>query len=167
MQTDVAQASRDGNLYRAFDTIAIAAGVTVNLVLDIPVGVDVFGFSRFTEVAGGTCQGQFFMVSGFTSSSEIMAGLNFDQREDNGHPSLSKLHRASAVAGEVAFGPLNEFFVGTSAAARAPASQTEAGAQPSLDHSSLACFRYTNTSNDTASLNMLLFFQELPNGKIS
>lgn len=158
-------ASRGGFLFRAFIEDTIPDGATRDYVIDIPVGVDVFGFFRGQEIDGNTCTSQFLTCTSFTGATPEMQGLNFDRTEDYPLTAQSVVKRASAVSGVLAHTGASTQYVASGGPVRAPSNQTVAGAQPRFRNGKeYPLFRYVNTGGADASLILTLFWQELPNG---
>lgn len=162
---DEANASRVGNLYRAFLTVTVTAGTTAYFALDIPADLEVFGFTRFTEVSGDTVTSQFLTCTGFSNGAGSMAGLNFDRRSSQtSKTGQVTLREVTSPTGTIAHSPDSEIFVSTTPV-RSASVQTEAGAQPAFDDTELPLFGYTNEAgNNDADVTIYLFWQELTPG---
>lgn len=162
-QADVDRASRLGNLYRGFWQGTVPFGTTTEFAIDIPAGLDLFGFTRISTAKTASLYSTFLSCTGFVSAEGPIDGLSFDRRIGKKSVSQCKIHRVSSLSGALLHSPEAELFVPTTGSVRAPSSQTEAGAQPAFDINELPAFRYENKSADTdALLALYLFWQELP-----
>lgn len=161
-KADVDRASRLGNLYRGFWQGTLPAGTTYEFVLDVPAGLDLFGFTRVSTARDESIYSTFLSCTGFVSAEGPIDGLSFDRRTGRKSVSQCKIHRASSLSGIVVHSPETELFVPTTGAVKEPSVQTEVGAQPAFDSNELAAFRYENKSGGDALLTLYLFWQELP-----
>lgn len=163
--TSVKRASRDATLFRGFWQDDIAPLTTYDLVLDIPAGVDLFGFTRITSARTTTIHTTFFTVTSFVSAEGPFFGRTLDRRAGRAANSLAAIHRASSVSGELQHDPEAELYVATAGPVRAPSGQTETGAQPAFDSSELPMFRLENRDDTlTANVSLYIFWQELKKG---
>lgn len=165
--SDIDVASRQGNLYRGFWQGTVPATSTREFVIDIPAGIDLFGFSRISGVGARTLFSTFLSCTGFVSAEGPIDGRSFDRRTGRKSVSQCKIHRASSLSGVIQHSPRTEIFIADTGAIRAPSSQTEAGALPAFDENELPAFRYENESGTAATLSLYLFWQELPVEPIS
>lgn len=161
----VKRASRDGTLFRGFWQDDIPPLTAYDLVLDIPDGIDLFGFTRITSAGAVSIYTTFFTVTSFVSADGPYIGRSLDRRKGQRSNSLSAIHRASSVAGGVQQDPEVELYVATAGPVRAPSGQTETGAQPAFDSSEMPMFRLENKDDTiTAKATLYIFWQELKKG---
>lgn len=160
-ELDVAAASRDGTLYRGFWQGIVAGGTSEEFVIDIPPGVEMFGFVRTSQVEDESLRMEFLSCTGFVSAEGPIDGLSLDRRTGKKSVSQCKLHRVSSLTGVIVHSPVIALTVQTSTATRLPSVQTEIGAQPGFDENELPAFRYTNDTGGDARLALYLFWQEL------
>jgi hypothetical protein len=163
-QTNIETASRLSNLYRGFWQGSIPANTTYNFVIDIPEGIDLFGFTRISTALENTLFTTFLSCRSFVSAEGPIDGLSFDRRLGKRNTSQCKIHRASSLSGVVTHSPETGLIVPATGATtnRSPSSQTEAGAQPAFDITEIPAFRYENKTGAIAKLDFYIFWQELP-----
>lgn len=158
---DIGLASRNGTLFRGFWQDAIPGETTYDFVIDVPAGIDLFGFVRVSETLTETIKTTFLTCTGYTSAEGPISGLSLDRREGRRSVSQGKIHRASAITEPLQHSPERTLYVGTPGPARAPSSQTDAGAEPAFDSTELPVFRYENTGAQPTTVSFYLFWQEL------
>lgn len=160
------RASRDANLFRGFRTVSIPASTTYEFVIDIPAGIDIFGFTRSTEVVEGEVEGTFLTCTGFTDSGDAAAvGLNFDRRAGRRDNALSSVLRVTALTGIITHSPAALIVAPSTGPTTGVSVQTVAGAQPAFDSSEIPAFRYENlNATNAVIIKLSLFWQELANG---
>lgn len=161
-----ARASRAGYLFRSFIEFQVAADSVEYFLIDIPVGIDVYGFSRFAQVTGDTVFSQFLTCTGFTPAAESAIAQNFDRRQSQTKKTGDCiLRRVTSPTGIIEQSQESEIFVSTTPV-RAASIQTEVGAQPAFDNTEYPLFAYRDPAgNNPATVKLTLFWQELPNGR--
>lgn len=162
-KASVEQASRDGNLFRAFFQGPVPVSTTYYFVLDIPKDVLLVGFSRFTEVEEGSIRSRFGIGTGFGASQATYLSHNFNVAY--GRDSKAQMRRVTDPVG-LEFHTSDRLIVATTnGPARVPSSQTDTGAQLTADSNNLPFFTITNLSTTISrECTMLLVWQELSKG---
>jgi len=160
--SDIDVSARLGNLYRGFWEGTVPANTTYDFVIDMPEGLDLFGFTRISTAVDVSLYTTFLSCTGFVSAEGPIDGLSFDRRQGKKSVSQCKIHRASSLSGVVTHSPEQLLFVPSTGSVRAPSAQTEAGALPAFDSQEIPAFRYENKSGSPSTLTLYLFWQELP-----
>lgn len=162
MLADPGVASLDGTLYRGFWEGSIPGNTTYDFVIDIPAGLELFGFTRTSTVQDESLSTRFLSATGFTSAQGPIDGLSFDRRTGRKSISQCKIHRASSLSGVLTHSPAAPLAVTTATTSRVPSIQTEAGAIPAFDENEIPAFRYVNATVNPAQLKLYLFWREVP-----
>lgn len=162
-KASVQQASRDGSLFRAFFQGPVPASTTYYFTLDIPSGFFVIGFSRFVEVEEGNIRASFGVGPSFPSIDATYVSYNFSVV--NGRSAKAVMRRVQPPVGIEYHGPNRLLSAPTTGPQRIPSSQTDIGAQVTLDSGHLPFFTITNLSaTDARECTLFLAWQEIGKG---
>jgi hypothetical protein len=162
----VEQASRDGNLFRAFFQGSVPDSTTYYFVLDIPEGVSLIGFSRFIEVEEGSIRSRFGVGTGFGAIQETYDAHNF--KVAGGQASRAQMRRVTGPVDLEFHSPDRLLAAPTTGPTRIPSNQTDVGAQVTMDSEHLPFFTITNLSTTQArECTLFLAWQELVKGAYS
>lgn len=160
---DIAATSVNGTLYRGFFQGTIANGVTRDMVLSIPEGIDVYGFVRTSQARDQTITTRFLTCTAFAVTGDVnQPGLSLDRRAGRKSTAQATIREASALTDPLIHSPEIELSVVTATATKSAAIQTDAGALPAFDSTEMPVFRYTNTSGSAARYAFYLFWAEVP-----
>lgn len=152
---DVSSASRRGSVYRAFITlIDIAASTTVNVVLNIPSTVEVYGLTQTTTIEGASVTEQNFVAAGAGTVSTSATGYSYN--EVVGSTAASTLDQVDTVTTPVARTPAITLPVGN----RQQSTQTLGGFQPKFNSANIPVFQYT-TGGTIATVKLELSWEEI------
>ena len=160
----LSQAAEAGELFRVFETAALAIGEKRTYVLNIPVGYTVRGFARFATVKEGTILAQYLTAAPADKGSVLatMSPRNFDQRQSQPNKlSVTKLERVASVANATAESPQKEVYSSANTATRAASTQTEAGGVVPLDSTVLPVFTVENIGGAGTTYTIELYFSEI------
>ena len=143
-KASVEQASRDGNLFRAFFQGPVPARTTYYFAFDIPKDVILVGFSRFVEVEEGSIRGRFGVGTGFGAVQATYTSHNFNVAF--GAQSKAQMRRVTDPVDLEFHSPDRLIIAPTTGTQRIPSNQTDAGAQVTLTSDTLPFFTITNLS---------------------
>ena len=79
--SDIDVSARLGNLYRGFWEGTVPANTTYDFVIDMPEGLDLFGFTRISTAVDVSLYTTFLSCTGFVSAEGPIDGLSFDRRQ--------------------------------------------------------------------------------------
>lgn len=167
IESDSAVSSRYSDFYRAWWSGQIPANTTYDFPIEIPEGIDLFGFSRVTTVLDGRVNTS-FLVGGEWSPGDVeytQKGYLFDER-NGGVRSQPSLLRVTGLSGASTRTPAIPIIAPSTGAVRTPSAQTESGLIPSFRAPHYPVFRYQNPGGSAVQLYLQVTWQEMesPNG---
>lgn len=157
--SDPSTASRTGTIYRSYFFDNDVVDGTYLFVIDIPEGVKLIGFTRFTNIEQGSATSEFLVCSGFTADTFNRKGFNFDETLED--ESQCTLRQATALSGVQERTPPMPIVSPTTGPLRAPSVQSEQDYLPTFDSTHLPAFRYIFTGGPADFFSIQLTWQEI------